>query len=58
MATLATARLAGRRTPPQLVLLDRPVVTFGALAMGVGELLGDKMRQPPTARCFWGFWRG
>ena len=41
MATLATARLAGRRTPGALVLLDHPLFKFGALAMGVGELLGD-----------------
>ena len=40
MATLAAARLAGRATPGQLVLLDRPLVQFGALAMGVGELFG------------------
>ena len=47
MATLATARLAGRRTPGALVLLDHPLFRFGALAMGVGELFGDKMKSAP-----------
>src|ERR1700760_3742148 len=47
MATLATARLAGRRTPGKLVLLDHPVFKLGALAMGVGELFGDKMKSAP-----------
>ena len=47
MATIATARLVGRRTPGQLLLLDRPLFKFGALAMGVGELLGDKMKTAP-----------
>lgn len=47
MAALATARLAGGRTPGRLVLLDHPLFKFGALAMGVGELLGDKMKSAP-----------
>lgn len=47
MATIAAARLAGRRTPGHLVLLDRPLFKFGALAMGVGELFGDKMKTAP-----------
>jgi uncharacterized membrane protein len=47
MATLAMARLAGRRTPGALVLLDHPVVRLGALAMGAGELAGDKMKSAP-----------
>jgi len=47
MATIAAARLAGRRTPGRLVLLDRPLFRFGALAMGVGELFGDKMKTAP-----------
>jgi len=47
MAAIAAARLAGRRTPGRLVLLDRPLVKAGALAMGVGELLGDKMKTAP-----------
>jgi uncharacterized membrane protein len=47
MACITLARLAGRRTPGQLVLLDRPLFQFGALAMGVGELFGDKMKTAP-----------
>lgn len=47
MATLAAARLAHRRTPGQLFLLDRPLFKFGALAMGAGELAGDKMKTAP-----------
>lgn len=47
MATLATARLAGRSVPGSLILLDRPLFKAGALAMGVGELLGDKMKSAP-----------
>jgi len=47
MATLATARLAGRDTPGTLALLDRPAFKYGALAMGVGELFGDKMKSAP-----------
>ena len=47
MATLAAARLLGGRTPGQLVLLDRPIFKWGAMAMGVGELFGDKMKSAP-----------
>jgi len=47
MAPIAAARLAGRHTPGRLVLLDRPLFRFGALAMGVGELFGDKMKTAP-----------
>lgn len=47
MATLAAARLAGRHTTGDLVLLDRPVFKYGALAMGAGELFGDKMKSAP-----------
>jgi uncharacterized membrane protein len=47
MASLAAARLAGHRTPGRLVLLDHPLFKFGALALGVGELLGDKMKSAP-----------
>jgi len=54
MATLATARLAGRRTPGALVLLDHPLFKFGALAMGVGELFGDKMKSAPDRTVFLG----
>ena len=43
MATIAAARLAGRSTTGQLFLLDRPLFKFGALAMGGGELFGDKI---------------
>lgn len=54
MATLATARLAGRRTPGRLVLLDHPLFEFGALAMGVAELFGDKMKSAPDRTVFVG----
>ncbi|KQW50034.1 hypothetical protein ASD88_24540 [Pelomonas sp. Root662] len=54
MASIAAARLAGRRTPGQLVLLDRPLFKFGALAMGIGELLGDKMKTAPDRTVFLG----
>ena len=47
MATIAAARLLDRRTPGQLVLLDRPPFRAGALAMGIGELFGDKMKTAP-----------
>jgi len=47
MAAIALARLAGRRTPGQLFLLDRPLFKYGALAMGVGELFGNKMKTAP-----------
>jgi uncharacterized membrane protein len=47
MAALAAARLAGGRTPGRLLLLDHPLFRAGALAMGVGELFGDKMRSAP-----------
>lgn len=54
MATLATARFAKRRTPGQLVLLDHPLFKYGALAMGVGELFGDKMKSAPDRTVFLG----
>jgi len=54
MATIAAARLAGRRTPGELFLLDRPVFKFGALAMGAGELYGDKMKSAPDRTVFLG----
>jgi uncharacterized membrane protein len=47
MAGLAAARLLGYRTPGRLALLDRPLFKYGALAMGVGELFGDKMKTAP-----------
>jgi len=54
MASIALARLAGRRTPGRLLLLDRPLFKFGALAMGVGELFGDKMKSAPDRTVFLG----
>jgi uncharacterized membrane protein len=54
MATLATVRLAGRNTKGKLILLDRPLFKYGALAMGVGELLGDKMKSAPDRTTFLG----
>ncbi len=54
MASIAGARLLGRRTPGRLVLLDRPLFTYGALAMGIGELFGDKMKTAPDRTVFLG----
>jgi uncharacterized membrane protein len=54
MAAIAAARLAGRRPPGQLVLLDRPLIKYGALAKGVGELFGDKMKTAPDRTVFLG----
>jgi uncharacterized membrane protein len=54
MAAIAAARLAGERTPGRLALLDRPLFTYGALAMGVGELFGDKMETAPDRTVFLG----
>jgi len=54
MATIAAARLARRQTPGKLVLLDQPVIKFGGLAMGVGELLGGKMKTAPDRTVFLG----
>ena len=54
MATIAAARLANRRTPGEVFLLDRPVFKYGALAMGAGELLGDKMESAPDRTVFLG----
>lgn len=47
MATLSAARLLGHTTPGTLALLDRPLFKYGALAMGAGELAGDKMKTAP-----------
>ena len=47
MATIAAARLLGRRTPGEVFLLDRPLFKYGAMAMGAGELYGDKMKTAP-----------
>ena len=54
MASIAAARLLGHRTPGRLVLVDRPLFRFGALAMGVGELFGDKMKSAPDRTVFLG----
>ena len=54
MATIAAARLANRRTPGEVFLLDRPVFKYGAIAMGAGELLGDKMKTAPDRTVFLG----
>ena len=54
MAALAAMRLIHRRTPGRLMLLDQPVFRFGALAMGLGELLGDKMKSAPDRTVFLG----
>ena len=54
MASIAAARLLGQRTPGKLFLLDRPLFTYGALAMGAGELFGDKMKSAPDRTVFLG----
>ena len=54
MATIAAARLAHRETSGELFLLDRPTFKYGALAMGVGELFGDKMKSAPDRTVFLG----
>lgn len=54
MAALAGARLAHRKTPGRLWLLDKPLFTAGALAMGAGELYGDKMKTAPDRTVFLG----
>jgi len=54
MATIAAARVVDRATPGELALLDRPVFKYGALAMGVGELFGDKMKSAPDRTVFLG----
>ena len=54
MATLATARAAGRGTTGELMLLDRPLFKYGAMALGVGELIGDKMKTAPDRTVFLG----
>lgn len=54
MAALATAHLLHRPTPGRLWLLDKPLFTGGALAMGLGELFGDKMKSAPDRTVFLG----
>ncbi len=47
MASIVLARLLGRQTPGKLMLLNKPVFAWGAVAMGIDELLGDKMKSAP-----------
>ena len=54
MAAIAGARIAGETTPGRLALLDLPLFRYGALAMGVGELFGDKMKSAPDRTVFLG----
>jgi uncharacterized membrane protein len=54
MASIAVASLLGHPTSGRLILLDRPVFTFGALVMGAGELFGDKMKTAPDRTAFLG----
>ena len=54
MAALAGAHVLHRKTPGKLWLLDKPVFTAGALAMGAGELYGDKMKTAPDRTVFLG----
>ncbi len=54
MAAIAAARITRRETTGKLLLLDRPLFKYGALAMGVGELLGDKMKSAPDRTVFLG----
>ena len=54
MAAIATAHVAGRKTPGHLYLLGHPLFTYGALLMGVGELFGDKMKSAPDRTVFLG----
>jgi hypothetical protein len=37
-----------------LLLLDHPLFRYGALAMGLGELFGDKMKTAPDRTVFLG----
>jgi uncharacterized membrane protein len=54
MAGIAAARILGYCTPGRLVVLNRPIFTAGALAIGAGELLGDKMKSAPDRTVFLG----
>lgn len=54
MAAISLARLRHRRTPGRLLLLDHPLFRVGALAMGAGELYGDKMKSAPDRTVFLG----
>jgi uncharacterized membrane protein len=46
--------MADRKTSGKLVLLDKPLFKAGALAMGAGELVGDKMKTAPDRTVFLG----
>lgn len=52
MAAIAVAELAHKPTPGRVFLLNQPLFKFGALLMGVGELLGDKMKSAPDRTVF------
>ncbi|MGV7093418.1 hypothetical protein [Siccibacter turicensis] len=54
MAALAIARIKRRDTTGRLLLLDRPLFKYGALAMGAGELFGDKIKSAPDRTVFLG----
>lgn len=54
MAAIATAHMAGRKTPGRLWLLNHRLFTIGAVAMGIGELFGDKMKSAPDRTVFLG----
>jgi uncharacterized membrane protein len=54
MASIAAARFLGQSTPGRLVVPNRPIFTAGALAMGVSEVLGDKMKSAPNRTVFLG----
>ena len=54
MAAIAAARIIRRDTSGRLLLLDRPLFKYGALAMGAGELFGDKLKSAPDRTVFLG----
>lgn len=47
LALIAGARRLGWRTPGRLIVVDRPTPGVAAVALGIGELLGDKMKTAP-----------
>jgi hypothetical protein len=54
MAAVVAPRLARRRTPRALVLLDRPVYRFGALARRIDELFENKAKKASDRAAFLG----
>jgi uncharacterized membrane protein len=54
MATLSAARLMNSQTPGRLLLLDSPLLMYGALALGAAELFMDKMKSAPDRTVFLG----